>query len=241
MNLTKPIVLAASLAVLAGCGEHNIQDTSALEAGIAEAKAGDFGTCYQNIHAAALALERAEHGLAHIQKVDNTHTEATYPAALKAVDEAKAARAAADEACHVRVAALEAEMPGIKATLADHEKRIAYLEKMHALMNGVTFVTNSAQLTAPAHTALDMVANVLLRHPTDVEVRGYASSPGDETYNIGLSDRRAKAVRSYLVKRGVSASRISTSAFGESDAVASNDSAEGRRANQRAVVLHAGN
>ena len=94
MNLTKPIVLAASLAVLAGC-EHNVQDTSALEAGIAEVKSGDFGTCYQNIHAAALALERAEKGLAHIQKVDNIHTEGTYPAAMQAVEDARAARAAA--------------------------------------------------------------------------------------------------------------------------------------------------
>jgi len=239
MNLTKPIVLAASLAVLAGC-EHNVQDTSALEAGIAEVKSGDFGTCYQNIHAAALALERAEKGLAHIQKVDNVHTEGTYPAAMQAVEDARAARAAADEACHVRVAALEAEMPGIKAQLADHEKRIAWLEKLHSLMSGVTFRTDSAQLTAPAQTALDMVANVLLRWPHDVEIRGYASSPGDEAYNIGLSDRRAKAVRAYLVNRGVSGSRISTSAYGESDAVASNDTAEGRRANQRAVVLHAG-
>ena len=93
MNLTKPIVLAASLAVLAGC-EQNVQDTGALEAGIAEVKSGDFGTCYQNIHAAALALERAEKGLAHIQKVDNVHTEGTYPAAMQAVEDARAARAA---------------------------------------------------------------------------------------------------------------------------------------------------
>ena len=175
-----------------------------------------------------------------IQNVDNVYTEATYPAAMKAVEDARTARAAADEACHVRVAALEAEMPGIKAQLADHEKRIAWLEKLHSLMSGVTFRTDSAQLTAPAQTALDMVANVLLRWPHDVEIRGYASSPGDEAYNIGLSDRRAKAVRAYLVNRGVSGGRISTSAYGESDAVASNDTAEGRRANQRAVVLHAG-
>lgn len=231
MNTTRPLVIASLLA-LGGCAQLPT-DTSSLEAQIAEAKAGDFGTCYTHIHAASVALNEAEETLAFIKRVDDINTEATYPAAVAAVQRAQALREAADEACHVRVAALEVQV-------ADHEARLAALEGVHELMNNVTFAFGSAQLTPPAIAALDVVANMLLRHPGQVEVAGHASSPGSPEVNMRLSEARAQAVRRHLISRGVNGNWITAVGYGESQPIADESMPGGQRANQRAVVLRAG-
>ena len=69
-----------------------------------------------------------------------------------------------------------------------------------------------------------------------VDVSGHTDWVGTDGYNQGLSERRANSVKSYLVRKGVSASRINTFAYGESKPVASNETAEGRAQNRRAEV-----
>ena len=66
-----------------------------------------------------------------------------------------------------------------------------------------------------------------------MRVDGYTDSVGTDKYNQGLSERRANAVMSHLVDRGVSASRLTATGYGESNPVASNDTAEGRALNRR--------
>jgi OOP family OmpA-OmpF porin len=66
-----------------------------------------------------------------------------------------------------------------------------------------------------------------------VEVQGFTDSIGTEEYNQGLSERRADAVRNYLVERGVDPKIISSKGYGESNPVASNDTKEGRALNRR--------
>ena len=69
-----------------------------------------------------------------------------------------------------------------------------------------------------------------------VDVSGHTDWVGTDGYNQGLSERRANSVKSYLVRKGVSASRINTFAFGESKPIATNETAEGRAMNRRAEV-----
>lgn len=69
-----------------------------------------------------------------------------------------------------------------------------------------------------------------------VEVAGHTDSVGDETFNQILSEKRAEAVKEYLVRLGVEASRITVVGYGEALPRASNDTVEGRRLNRRVEI-----
>jgi len=65
---------------------------------------------------------------------------------------------------------------------------------------------------------------------------GYTDSIGSDAYNLGLSERRANAVKTYLVSKGVPADRIYTEGKGKADPIASNATAEGRAKNRRVEI-----
>ena len=71
-----------------------------------------------------------------------------------------------------------------------------------------------------------------------IRITGYTDNVGSEEYNRDLSMRRARAAEDYLVSHGVDQKRIELSGMGESNPVASNDTAEGRALNRR-VEVHA--
>jgi OOP family OmpA-OmpF porin len=106
--------------------------------------------------------------------------------------------------------------------------------KEKLVLEGVNFAFNSDELTPESHETLDNVA-ASLQDWSEVRVRveGYTDNIGDAQYNLGLSDRRAKAVRDYLISKGIDASRLEWKGFGEADPVASNDTPEGRAKNRR--------
>jgi outer membrane protein OmpA-like peptidoglycan-associated protein len=68
-------------------------------------------------------------------------------------------------------------------------------------------------------------------------VEGHADSQGAAEYNQELSQRRAEAVRTYLVSRGISAERVSAQGFGLTRPIADNASAEGRANNRRVEIV----
>ena len=99
---------------------------------------------------------------------------------------------------------------------------------------GINFETNKATFTPEAQPILFYAAQTLLLHPDiKVEIQGYTDSRGSEKYNMKLAERRADAVKNYLVARGVSADRLKTAAFGEAKPIASNDTNEGKAMNRR--------
>lgn len=101
-------------------------------------------------------------------------------------------------------------------------------------LEGVSFVTNSAELTAESKRVLDRVALTLRGHPDlRLEVAGHTDKLGDSGFNLALSQTRAETVRSYLIGRGVEAGRLTARGYGEARPVASNDSGLGRAANRR--------
>jgi len=99
---------------------------------------------------------------------------------------------------------------------------------------GVQFELNSARLVAQSTRVLDDAAKTLTIHEDIVvEVAGYTDSTGAESYNQTLSSKRAAAVAKYLSDKGVSAERLKSKGYGESNPVADNSTKEGRKANRR--------
>ena len=70
-----------------------------------------------------------------------------------------------------------------------------------------------------------------------IRVEGNTDNLGDESWNQGLSERRAQAIVDYLVSRGIDARRIVAQGNGSSKPVASNKTAEGRARNRRTDIL----
>jgi OOP family OmpA-OmpF porin len=112
------------------------------------------------------------------------------------------------------------------------------------ILNGVNFESNRAQLTPNAETILNGVAETLISSPGfTVELQGHTDSKGSDSYNMNLSQNRAKSVKNYLVSSGVASNRLTARGYGEEQPVASNDSSDGRALNRRVElkVLDDGN
>lgn len=107
------------------------------------------------------------------------------------------------------------------------------VEQTVALQN-VNFEFGSDQLTAGAKGILDTIAGSLLAQTAvKVLVTGHTDALGPQSYNLQLSQRRAKTVMQYLVDKGVEATRLSAEGEGEFSPIASNDAEEGRAQNRR--------
>ncbi len=103
----------------------------------------------------------------------------------------------------------------------------AQLKDLKWIASPAYFDFNESAIRSDAKAVLDQNISVLKKNSTlAVNINGYADSRGSEQYNIGLSNRRAQAVKSYLVENGISNRRIlSTHAFGESQLT--NDCSDG--------------
>ncbi len=105
-------------------------------------------------------------------------------------------------------------------------------------LGDVLFTTGRAELQTGATTHLDKLVAFLNRYPNrEVSIEGYTDSVGSQDYNQGLSERRAESVRHYLREQGIDSGRLTASGRGDSDPVASNDSASGRQQNRRVEVI----
>ncbi len=103
----------------------------------------------------------------------------------------------------------------------------------------VQFGNGSARLSNIAKAKLDDVALRMKQDPSaQALVIGYTDDRGSNSANQKMSERRAEAVKTYLVQRhGIDPSRIRTEGRGSAEPVASNDTAAGRAQNRRAVVI----
>jgi outer membrane protein OmpA-like peptidoglycan-associated protein len=103
------------------------------------------------------------------------------------------------------------------------------------------FAFDSAELSVNDMVQLDAIVPILTNPKAKFiggTIDGHTDSIGSEAYNMGLSQRRADAVKAYLESKGANlAGRFTATGFGESKPVASNDTEEGRAQNRR-VELH---
>jgi len=150
-------------------------------------------------------------------------------ARTREVQNAKMATSAATE----QSAKLQAEIDALKATPTDRGLVLT--------LGDVLFDTGKAELNSGASRKLDQLSQFLTQHPDRrVQIDGFTDSVGSDGYNEELSRRRADAVKSALLTRGIDSSRIGTQGYGKAFPVASNTDSSGRQLNRRVEVVIGG-
>ena len=101
-------------------------------------------------------------------------------------------------------------------------------------LNDLNFDAGRSTISASSHTELDEVVTMLKRNPRMViQLEGHTDTRGNANANLKLSEDRVKAVKTYLVSKGASKSRIKTKAFGGSAPISLEDSEEAHALNRR--------
>jgi outer membrane protein OmpA-like peptidoglycan-associated protein len=100
--------------------------------------------------------------------------------------------------------------------------------------SGILFDINKAALQPAAQANLDRLAVILQKYAdTNILIEGHTDSQGTEEHNLTLSRARAQSVANHLSTKEVAVMRFSIMGYGESQPVATNDSADGRSQNRR--------
>lgn len=131
-------------------------------------------------------------------------------------------RAAKSQAALVKLAAVKEESRGLVITLS----------------GSVLFASNKSSLLPAARDRLSKVADALMEtKERAITIEGYTDSQGTNEFNIDLSQKRADAVRTYIISRGYSGALIQAHGLGKDRPVADNASAEGRANNRRVEII----
>jgi outer membrane protein OmpA-like peptidoglycan-associated protein len=176
--------------------------------------------------------------------------------------EADAARAAALD--QQQAAEVEAQRAQLAAQQANQEKERAEAEKAQLRtrlaqqlneiletretarglivnMSDVLFDTAKYDLRPSAREKLAKIAGIVLAHPgLQLEIEGHTDDRGSEEYNQQLSEKRASAVKDYLVQQGISPLSVVARGYGESMPLADNQTASGRQRNRRVELVVSG-
>ncbi len=114
------------------------------------------------------------------------------------------------------------------------EVKKSELKVFEKALNGVKFRSGSDKLTSSSYPILNEVVKILNDNPVyNLIIDGHTDSSGDDTKNLELSKKRAKAVKDYLVKKGIADNRLESTGHGEEVPVADNKTAKGRALNRR--------
>jgi len=181
--------------------------------------------------AARVAEEKAE---ITIEEAEVAREAAALEEKKAALAERKAAVARKDtrvtKAAVARTHRLEQELAELKAK--ETERGLVLT------LGDVLFESNEADLKADALHDLYVLVTFLKEHPDcNILIEGHTDSIGAEAYNLELSQRRAAAVRHFLVRNGIDPARITARGYGQAHPVASNATDVGRQENRRVEVV----
>jgi outer membrane protein OmpA-like peptidoglycan-associated protein len=174
--------------------------------------------------------------------------QAAQAAALAQQQQAQAAAAAAQQAASV---ADQQRQEAIQQREAMRARLLAQLNQvlqtrdtargLVVSMPDVLFAFNKYDLKPEARERLAKISGIVLAYPDlKLQIEGYTDSIGSDEYNQTLSDKRAEAVRDYLVSQGVSMNNVTAQGMGKADPVADNSTAAGRQLNRRVEMIVSG-
>jgi len=127
----------------------------------------------------------------------------------------------------------------IRIASADTDERSLLVDQLmevgRAVTNDILFDVNSDRIKKESFSIIDQLGDGMQKNPAlKIRIIGHTDSDGDAATNLGLSQRRALAVKTYITENyPVAGSRIQTDGKGESQPVASNTNAEGKGKNRR--------
>ncbi len=106
------------------------------------------------------------------------------------------------------------------------------------LSPGITFGTGSSvKLNTSSNVSLNKLVNIMNENPAlKIRLEGHTSNTGNADANMTLSENRANAVKDYLVKKGISADRITVEGYGGTQPIADNKTAAGKKKNTRVEI-----
>jgi outer membrane protein OmpA-like peptidoglycan-associated protein len=108
------------------------------------------------------------------------------------------------------------------------------IEILKMAFDNLEFETAKDIIKEESKPSLDELAAVLMKKPTwKLEIAGHTDNVGDDAKNMVLSKKRAESLKSYLVLKGVEATRLNTLFFGETKPIGDNNTPEGRKKNRR--------
>ncbi len=226
----------------------------------AEAPTEDTASGQQLVYVAqgkvAIARAQAERRLAedNVKKLGEQRSEIRLDARTREAEIAKAqAEAAAASAMQQQQAAIaaqgdaakaQAEAEKAKAEAEDLKRQMADLQAkatdrgMVMTLGDVLFSTGQADLKPGAMERLSKLAAFMLRFPNRaVVIEGHTDSVGSASLNQALSQRRADAVKAYLISQSVPAASVTTIGKGKDVPVADNTTASGRQQNRRVEII----
>ena len=101
-------------------------------------------------------------------------------------------------------------------------------------LRGVQFETDKAIIKTVSYSILDNIAEIMHENPAfELDIVGHTDNVGSAEYNLDLSERRAYAVRQYLINKRIDGSRLTSAGEGLTKPIATNATAEGRTQNRR--------
>ena len=111
-------------------------------------------------------------------------------------------------------------------------------KKVGMAAKNILFVTGSAKLQKSSYKGLNDVVKILQDNPDmKLSIEGHTDNVGSDDKNQVLSENRANTVKDYVVSKGIDASRITSSGFGETKPLADNKTAAGRQQNRRSELI----
>lgn len=123
---------------------------------------------------------------------------------------------------------------GVKENRGCPEVKREIRNLLNKAMSGIQFENGKATIKKNSHKILNDIAKIFIENSNYiVEVQGHTDNVGKHDYNVDLSERRAQAVRTYLINQGVPAERLSAHGYGPDKPIADNKTKAGRAKNRR--------
>jgi outer membrane protein OmpA-like peptidoglycan-associated protein len=162
----------------------------------------------------------------------------------KAQTESEAAHKVAEEAERQRQEAVRQKEEMRARLLAQLNQVLQTRDTVRGLvvnMPDVLFDFNKYTLKPAARERLAKVSGIVLAYPDlKLQIEGHTDAIGSDEYNQTLSEKRAEAVRDYLVSSGVSMNNVAALGLGKTNPVADNNTADGRKLNRRVEMIVSG-